>query len=227
MCKSTPNTEYVTQVNDCNVDTSVFTVGRDFWTLLYKWTQTICILLCLASHATVLFSFIQIVACSNSFSLSVLCGSHRILFWPSLNLFILLLTDIMVVSTSWLLQTELLWTFLHMSAYLKHLIELQCLISSLENSNSMVIKMAEVQGVHTSNSSKWYKNIFQRHCNNQSPNEWDSCIQNLMSFIISHAILGSPSPQVVTDNKSQGAFEHSCLVRILIAILCLLPYIGL
>lgn len=43
---------------------------------------------------------------------------------------------------------------LHVSAYLKHLIELQSLSSASENSNSTAMKMAEVQGMHMSNFSR-------------------------------------------------------------------------
>lgn len=69
MCKSTPNTKYVTQVSDCNVNNSASTVGRDFGTLLYKWTQTICSLLCLTSHAALCFS-------DSSWLLRVAIGFH-------------------------------------------------------------------------------------------------------------------------------------------------------
>lgn len=90
------------------------------------------------SYSTMLVRSIHVVACSNRFHF--LCCVESILWWD-LNFSILLLIDTMVVSTFWLLKLVLLQTFSHMSAYLKHLIELQSLLTTLENSSSMAMKM--------------------------------------------------------------------------------------
>lgn len=167
MCKSTPNTKYVTQINDCNANTvypllaetfePCYTSGLRQCAFSYAWPL---MQLCFSGssrllHIAPVFHFQCYVEVTEFCSVTRPQFIHSTINRHHRGFHFLTITS-----------RAAMIILAHVCIF-EDLIELQCLVSSSENSNSMVIKMAEVQGIHTSNS----KNIFQRHCNNQTSTE--------------------------------------------------------